>query len=69
MLPQIAGLFVNPSRCTRHWPLHTTPVVIALALTTFRVFDDSVLISPHVVWQLHLCLVEQRLFERCEAGH
>ena len=69
MLPQVAGLVVNPSRCTQHWPVHATLVVITLAFTTLVVFDDSVLNSPRVVWQLHLCLVEQRLFEQCEAGH
>ena len=70
MLPQVAGLIVNALRCTQSWPVHATPVVITLALTTPGVFDDSVLNSPHVVWQLHLCSkVEQRLLERCESDH
>ena len=56
MLPQVAGLIVNASRCTQRWPVHATPVVITLTLTTLGVFDDSVLGSPRVVWQLHLCL-------------
>ena len=41
MLPEVAGLVVDPSRCTQHWPVHATPVVITLALTTLRVFDDG----------------------------
>ena len=69
MLPQVAGLVVNPSRCTQHWPVHDTPADSTLALTTLRVFDDSVINSPRVVWRLYQCCVEQRLFERCETGH
>ena len=71
MLPQVAGLIVDASRRTQCWPVHATPVVITLALTTFGVFDDSVLNSPR-----SCCLaassvfeVEQRLFERCETCH
>ena len=55
MLPQVEGLIVNASRCSQRWPVHATHVVITLALTLLGVFDDSVLNSPRVVWQLHLC--------------
>ena len=40
-----------------------------LAIITLGVFDDSVMNSPRVVWQLHLYWVEQRLFGRCETDH
>ena len=69
MLPQVASLLVHSSRCTQRWPVHATPVVITLALTTLGVFDDSVMNSPRVVWQLQLYWVEQRLFERCDTDH
>ena len=67
MLPQVAGLLVRSSRCTQRWLVHATPVVITVALRTPGVFDDSDVNSPRVVWQLHLCWVGQRLFERCES--
>ena len=62
MLHQVACLFIHTSRCTQRWPVHATPVVITLAHITL-VFGDSVMNPPHVVWQLHLWWVEQRLFE------
>ena len=44
MLPQVAGLVVNPSRCTQHWPVHATTLACHQRLghcTTLR-----------VIWQL-----------------
>ena len=55
MLPQVAGLFVHPSRCTQRWPVHATyrchplrQLSSCLMSSTTRPCMDS----SRVVWQL-----------------